>query len=347
MKAFVLNGFDRPPGFIELPAPEPGPGEVLVRVHATSVNPVDQMIRAGFFRLVMQHRFPAVFGRDLAGVVERVGPGVTRHQAGDRVYGFVKYDHIGDGTFADYVVVPEDMFVGPVPTRLTLAEAGALAQAGVTALECVDAVPAGPGDVVLVNGATGGVGCYAVQIAAAAGAEVVATARTPEQVTLVRSLGAKHVVDWTDGDLVEAVRAVVPGGVDGFVDLVKHVQSTEIGVGEDEAHEEFARLCHGLLRPGGRASSVTNGGVPELLGDIVCTNVHSTPTPESIARLSALVEAGSVVVPIQATYAFDDIEAAFDRLRTGPALGKISVVLATEPAVSAEPRSTTRSGSTP
>ena len=327
MKAFAIRDFDQPPQFIELPAPRPGPGEVLVRVHATSVNPVDHLIASGFFRTVQEHRFPAVLGRDVAGVVECLGEGVTSLATGDRVYGFVKRAHIGDGTFCEYVVVPQDMFVGPVPSSVTLPQAGVLAQSGITALECVDAVPSGPGQLVLVNGATGGVGSYAVQIAAARGAEVVATARTADQQEFVRSLGAKHVVDWTAGDLIEQVRAVAPDGVDGYVDLVKHAPSMQIGVGEDEAHRRFATLCRGLLRRGGRASSVTNGGVPELLGDIVCTNVHSTPSPQSIARLSNLVEAGSVVAPIQDTFSFDDIASAFDQLAAGPARGKISVVL--------------------
>jgi NADPH:quinone reductase-like Zn-dependent oxidoreductase len=327
VKSFALTGFDTPPAFLDVPTPTVLAGEVLVKVHATSVNPVDEMIRSGFFRQIQEYRFPAVFGRDVAGVVEQVGPGVTRFAPGDRVYGYVKRDYIGDGTFAEYVVVPEPIGLGPIPTASSLAQAGALGQSGVTALECVDAVPSGSGHVVLVNGATGGVGTYAVQIAAARGAEVVATARTAEQADLVRRLGASHVVDWSDGDLVGAVRAVAPDGIDGFVDLVKHVDSTEMGVGEDEAHALFAALCRGLLREGGRASSVTNGGVPELLGGIPCLNVHSTPTPESLARLADLVDAGDVVVPIHATYAFDDVEAAFARLATGPALGKISVVL--------------------
>jgi NADPH:quinone reductase len=326
MKAFAMTGFGTAE-LVEVPVPEPGPGEVLVRVHATSVNPVDRLIWSGFFRRMQEHRFPAILGRDVAGVVERLGTGVTRFRVGDEVYGFVKRAHIGDGTFADYVVVPEGLFVGPVPLKARLAEAGVLAQSGITALECVDAVPTGPGSVVLVNGAPGGVGCYAVQIAAASGAEVVATARTPEQVALVRSLGATHVVDWTAGDLAEQVRALVPGGVDGLVDLAKRATSTELGVGEDDAHAAFARLCHALLRPRGRAASVTNGGVPELLGDIVCTNVHSTPTPESIARLTALVDDGAVVPPVHETFAFDDIEVAFAHLAAGPALGKISVLL--------------------
>jgi len=176
VKAFVLTSFDHAPEFADVPEPEPGPGEVRVRVHATSVNPVDHMIRSGFFRAVQEYRFPAVFGRDFAGVVQTVGDGVTRLREGDEVYGFVKRDYIGDGTFADYVVVPGGFFVAAKPSRLSLQQAGTLAQAGITALECVEAVPSGPGQVVVVNGATGGLGTFAVQIAKARGADVVATA---------------------------------------------------------------------------------------------------------------------------------------------------------------------------
>ena len=339
MRAFALIGFDAPPQYLDVPVPVPGPGDVLVQVHATSVNPVDQLVRSGFFRGVQEYRFPAVFGRDVAGVVAQVGPGVTRYREGDRVYGFVKREHIGDGTFAEYVVVPQDMFVGPAPTRLDLVSAAVLGLSGITALECVEAalgaqatVEAGADRVVLVNGATGGVGSFAVQIAAATGAQVVATARTPEQSAYAGSLGATHVADVSPaglagGDLVTQVRAAYPEGIDGFVDLVKHVDSTTMGVGEHEAHTTFARLCHGLLRPGGRAASVTNGGVAELLGGVSFTNVHSTPNPATIARFTELVDSGSVVAPIHRTYAFDDLESAFAQLAAGPAMGKLSVVL--------------------
>jgi len=327
MKAFVLTGFDRAPEFADVPAPEPGPGEIRVRVQATSVNPVDHMIRSGFFRAIQQYRFPAVFGRDLAGVVETVGDGVTRFRKGDDVYGFVKRDYIGDGTFAEYIVVPENFFVATRPSRLSLEQAGTLAQAGVTALECIEAVPSGRGDVVLVNGATGGLGTFAVQIAKARGAGVVATARSAERAKLLRLLGADHVVDPTRGDLVKLVREAVPDGVDGFVDLVKHVDSAVLGHGEDDAHHEFARLCHGALRDGGRAASVTNGGVPGLMGPIGFTNIHSTPSPANLARLSALVDGGGVTPVVADTFGFDDIEAAFGRLLAGGTAGKLAVTL--------------------
>jgi NADPH:quinone reductase len=328
MKAFVLTGFDRAPEFADVAKPKVGPGEILVRVHATSVNPVDHMVRSGFFRAVQEYRFPAVFGRDVAGVVDTVGDGVTRFRAGDEVYGFVKRDYIGDGTFAEHVVVPEDFFVAARPSRLSLQQAGTLGMAGVTALECVEAVPSGPGDVVLVNGATGGLGTFAVQIAKARGADVVATARSADRAELLRSLGADQVVDPTQDDLIKLVREVVPEGVDGLVDFVKHVDSAVMGQGEDDAHHEFARLCHGILREGGRAASVTNGGVPELMGLVGFTNVHSTPSPANLARLSALVDDRGVTPVVMGTFSFGDIEAAFERLLAGGMAGKIAVSMA-------------------
>jgi NADPH:quinone reductase len=327
MKAFVLTGFGRPPEFADVAKPEPGPGEILVRVHATSVNPVDHMIRSGFFRATQEYRFPAVFGRNVAGVVEVVGDGVTRVGEGDEVYGFVKRDYIGDGTFAEYIVVPGDFFVAAKPSRLSLQQAGTLAQAGITALECVEAVPSGPGHVVLVNGATGGLGTFAVQIAKARGADVVATTRSADRAELLRSLGADHVVDPTRDDLVKLVREVAPEGVDGLVDFVKHVDSAVMGQDEGDARREFARLCHGVLREGGRAASVTNGGAPELLAPFGFTNVHSTPSPANLERLAAHVDDRGVTPVVMRTFSFDDIEAAFDRLLAGGMAGKIAVSL--------------------
>jgi len=256
-----------------------------------------------------------------------VGPGVSRYAVGDHVYGFVKRAHIGNGTFAEHVVVPEDMFVSPAPTTIPLTVAGSLGLSGITALECVEGVPSGNGDVVVVNGATGGLGTYSVQIAKARGAVVIATARSDAGAELVRSLGADHVIDPLEGDLVDLVRSVVPEGADGFVDLVKHSDPLVMGDAEDGKYEEFARLCRGVLREGGAATTVTNGGHTDHLEEKLFTNVHSTPSPESLARLATLVDDGLVTPVIAATFAFDDIGEAFDRLRAGGNLGKVAVTM--------------------
>jgi NADPH2:quinone reductase len=327
MKAYVLTGFGQDPEFRDVTTPEPGPGQIRVSVRGTSVNPVDHLVRMGFFRAAQEYRFPAVFGRDVSGIVDAVGPAVTRYAVGDRVFGFVKRLHIGEGTFAEYVVVPEDMFVSAAPATLPLALAGTLGLSGITALECVEAVPSGEGDVVVINGATGGLGSYAVQIAKARGASVVATARTPAGAEMLCALGADHVIDPNEADLVELVRGVVPEGASGFVDLVKHADPLVMGDDESGKYEEFARLCRGVLRPGGGATSVTNGGSPELLAGIPFVNVHSTPSPESLARLAAMVDARQVRPVVAATYSFDDIGTAFERLAGGGNLGKLAVTM--------------------
>ncbi len=227
---------------------------------------------------------------------------MTRYHEGDRVYGFVKRDHIGGGTFAEYVVVPEDLFIGPAPARLNLSAAGVLGLSGITALECVDAV-IGDGDaafgaVVVVNGATGGVGCFAVQIAAARGAQVVATARSPQQAASSASSGATHVVDLSQeglagGDLVAQVRSAFPAG---HRRPRRPGQARRLGDHRGGVRTRRADVRPALPRsaPRGWASlSVTNGGVADLLDGVAFTNVHSTPDPATIARLAALVDAGS------------------------------------------------------
>lgn len=325
MKAYVLPGFGEAAEIRDVPTPEPGPGEIRIAVRGTSVNPVDHLVRMGFFKAAQEYRFPAVFGRDISGVVDAVGPGTSRYSVGDPVFGFVKREHIGDGTFAEHVVVPEDRFVTAAPSAIPLVHAGTLGLSGITALECVEGVPSGPGRTVLVSGATGGLGTFSVQIAKARGARVVATATTDAGADLLRSLGADHVVNPRDGDLVELVRDVVPDGVDGFVDLVKHSDPLVMGDPEDGKYAEFARLCRGLLREGGAATSVTNGGDDQHMGGIAYLNVHSTPSRESLARLARLVDDGSVRPVIAATFPFDRIGEAFDLLLVRGTLGKISV----------------------
>lgn len=191
MRAYVLESFDSPPKIIDLPEPAVGDDEVLVRVRASSVNPHDAQVVSGGAKRYMEYRFPVTIGSDLAGVVEKVGPNVSEFEPGDRVFGVLRELVAHRGTFAEYVAVPEGHgFIVHQPSGLDEVEAGSLGLAALTALWCLDAVGVSDGDAVLINGATGGVGSCAVQITAAAGARVIATARPGEEERYVRELGA-------------------------------------------------------------------------------------------------------------------------------------------------------------
>jgi NADPH:quinone reductase len=211
MQAFALTSFDEPAGVSEVPVPQPGPGDVRVRVRAASINGFDVFVASGMAKDMMEHRLPVVIGKDFAGVVDAVGDGVTRFSPGDEVAGITPFDDVlHRGTFGDYVVVPADGFIGPKPADVDFERAAALGLAGLAALVSVDAIDPSDGDVVLVVGATGGVGAYTVQLAAARGATVIATG-LPEDEAWLRELGADEVVDYT-GDVVSAVRAGHPEG---------------------------------------------------------------------------------------------------------------------------------------
>ena len=325
MKAYALTGFDRPPELVEMPTPRPGPDEILIRVEATSVNPVDALVIGGFFRTVQQYRFPAVVGRDVSGVVAEVGAAVANFAVGDPVFGFVKREYIGDGTFAEYVTSPSDYFVATRPDAVSPVRAGVLGLSAITAQECLDELTLHKGDTILVNGATGGVGSFAVQLAVDRGLRVIATARGADGAEFVRGLGADGVVDWT-GDLAGAVRGIAPDGVDALVDLVRRDDSAVIGADETAAQREFARFARAVVRPGGSLTSLTNGANPEFLGDLAGTNVHSSPTPEALGRIADAVRRGALRAPVCAVYPFDQIAKAFARQRSG-VLGKVAVVL--------------------
>jgi NADPH:quinone reductase-like Zn-dependent oxidoreductase len=200
----------------EVADPPVGPDTVLVRVRATSVNPVDWKIREGYLQAAYPHHLPIVPGWDVAGVVEAVGPAVTTGVAvGDEVYGYVRRDDVKHGTAAELVPAPERT-VTAKPAALSFEEAAALPLAGLTAYQALtEALDVQSGDRVLVHAAAGGVGHLAVQIATALGAEVVATA-SPANHDFLRALGASEVVDYHAGPVSEQL--AMP--VDAVLDLV-------------------------------------------------------------------------------------------------------------------------------
>lgn len=312
MRAFSLPGFDAPPALRDdLPEPTVGVDDVLVRVHASSVNPVDAAIASGMLKGMFEYAFPVVLGRDYAGVVEQVGSGVTRYAAGDEVYGFVLHANptVHDGAWAELVVLPEDNSIARKPATIGLAAAGAAPLAGLIALAAVDALDVSEGDTVLVVGASGGVGSFAVQLAAHAGATVIAPA-LPEDEDYLRGLGVGELLE-RDADTAAAVRERHPYGVDALLDLVSYAPD---GFDANAA----------TLKAGGRAAS-PNSAAGDGPGR---SNPMATPTPENLQRLAELLDGGVLRVPIQDGYGLDDAGDALHALATTHTQGKIGIRVA-------------------
>ena len=318
MRAYVLESFETEPRMIDLPQPEIADNELLIRVHAVSVNPVDLAIASGGAKDWLEYRFPVTLGRDLAGVVERVGPSVSTFDVGDKVFGYIAKDYAHDGSFAEYVAVPEGEFVVRQPDGIDHAQAASLGLAAVTATMCLDAAGVGEESVLLVSGATGGVGGYAVQIAKARGAHVLATARPGDEERHVRELGADEVIDWSAGAVADAVRAAHPDGIDALIDLVT------------PDPEAFATLAKAVLVPSGKAATTLNAADPDRLGGIEATNVWSSPEVGRMELIAGLVREGRVRAPVTDTLPFARLEEALGAVGSG-AVGKIAVTLVPEP----------------
>jgi len=306
MRAIVIAEQGASPALTELPTPEPGAGEVLVRVEASSLNGFDTAVAAGYLAGMMEHRYPVVLGKDFAGTVAAVGAGVTRFAAGDRVFGVVTKAFLGDGGFGEYVVVGDQLGTAVIPDGLDTATAGVLGLAGSAAVDALDAVTPQAGETVLVSGATGGVGAIAIQYAAAAGARVIATARPGDEADLVRSLGATDVVDHS-GDLAAQVRELAPGGVD----VVLHLAGD-------------GGVLAGLLAEKGRLASTLGLG-PEQHPAAVA--IMATPAAETLDRLAADAAAGTLRIPVARTYALAEVPAAFGDF-AGGTLGKLAIAVA-------------------
>jgi NADPH:quinone reductase-like Zn-dependent oxidoreductase len=288
MRAFVLTEAGSAPTVAQLEVPEPDEGEVRVRVHAASLNGFDLAVAAGYLRGMMEHRYPVVLGKDFAGVVDAVGAGVTGYAPGDRVFGVVVKPYLGDGSFGEYVVVPVAVGLAKLPASVGFPEGAALGLAGTAALAAVDAAQLQPGQVVLVAGATGGVGTQVVQVAAKAGARVIATAHTDQERVLVTGLGASDVIDYTQ-DVVAQVRTIAAGGVDAVVHLAG----------------DAASLLP-VVRPGGRFVSTLLGTPDQLPAEnLTVVPVAANPAPATLDRLARHQAEGTTRVVVQKIYALD------------------------------------------
>jgi NADPH2:quinone reductase len=307
MRAITLDGADTAPALREeLPEPTSADNEVLVRVHASSVNPVDNSIAAGLLaQMGVQYEYPVILGRDYAGVVERTGAAVSGYKPGDQVFGFLLHANptVRAGSWAELITVTEALSIAPVPDGLDLAVAGAAPLAGITAITAVDALDLSEGDVLLVAGATGGVGSLAVQLAARAGATVIAPA-LPEDEDFLRGLGVSATVP-REGDVAAAVRERFPDGVDALLDLINYAPGTY-----DAALKDDARIAS------------PTGAAGEGRGR---TMVMAAPTAENLQRLGALLADGTLRIPVQATYPLAQAPEALAALAGEHTQGKLAI----------------------
>jgi NADPH:quinone reductase-like Zn-dependent oxidoreductase len=285
----------------DVPDPVPGPGQVLVQVKAAGINPGEAKIRDGLLHSRWPATFPSGQGSDLAGVVAAVSSGSTAIAPGDEVIGYTD----DRASQAEYVLVPAE-HVTPKPDGVPWDVAGALPVAGFTAYAAVRAVAAGPGDVVVVSGAAGGVGTITVQLARRAGATVIGLASERQHAWL-----ADHgviPVSYATG-VADRIRAAA-GHVDAFIDLV------------GDGYVELALMLG--VAPG-RIDTIVNFGAVQEHGVRAEGNAAGA-SPAVLAELAGLIAAGQLEVPIAGTFPLAEVRAAYTELAAGHIRGKIVLV---------------------
>ncbi|MFG1628393.1 NADP-dependent oxidoreductase [Kribbella sp. NPDC049227] len=309
MRALVARRLDGPDALelIETPVPEPGHGQVRIKVAAAAVNPVDLAVSTGG---AVQYGVTAAreqfgLGWDVAGTIDAAGPGVDLVE-GTAVIGLA--DLLGRPlkTHAEYVVLNADA-VAPAPRNLDLTAASTIPLNALTALQALKTVRLTLGKFVLVTGAAGGVGGYAVEIAKHFGLTVIASAAAEDE-ELVRRLGADHFVSRTE-DLTAGVQAIVPAGVDGLVD------AAVIGVGAQEA-----------VRNGGQHAHVQAGPTPPHLRDITVHQIFNHANRADLTELVVLAEAGAITTRVADTYPLQEAAQAYKRLANGGVRGRLVLI---------------------
>jgi NADPH2:quinone reductase len=318
MKAMTLKSFGGPESFelLEVPIPIPQAGQVLVRVHATSINPLDYQVRRGDYRDYVS--LPAITGHDVSGVVEAVGAGVTLFAPGDEVW-YTSQIFDGSGTYAEYHVANESI-IGRKPTSLSHLEAASLSLVGGTVWEAlVERAALKSGESVLIHGGAGGVGHIAIQVAKAIGARVLTTVREAN-FEFARSVGADVVIDYKEEDYVSAVSRETDGrGVDVVFDTVG-------GDTLSRSPDVLAQL--------GRVVSIVDIAQPQNLIEAWGKNasyhfVFTRQNRGKLDELSTLVERGQLRPHVGAIYALSDISQAHALLQTpnNGVRGKIAIAV--------------------
>jgi alcohol dehydrogenase len=294
----------------EVDVPAAGPGQVLVEVHASSINPVDIYVREGKRQQRYPLRLPVTLGYDVAGVVKQLGEGVTSVHVGDAVYGQAAATTGGSGAFAEYAIAPAAR-LARMPRNLKFTDAASLPLVGVSALQAVvEYMKVQPGQKILIHGGGGGIGSVAIQIAKNAGAHVATTA-TGDDLAFVKQLGADETIDYRSQK---------------FDDLLSGYDAAFDTVGGDTYARSFK-----VLKRGGILVSMTHPpktDLPERYG-VTAFDTSTRMDTEALDALTRLVEAGVVTPHVDRAYPLDRIREAFeDKERgAGRVRGKIAIVV--------------------
>jgi len=285
----------------EAPRPKRGTGEVLIRVHAAGVNPVDWQAREGYLKAV-RPSLPLIVGWDVSGMVESTGTGVTRLKKGDEVYG--RPDLARDGAYAEYIVVNESE-VAPKPRSIDHIHAAGIPLAALTAWQALfDAAQLKAGQSVLIHAAAGGVGHFAVQLAKWKGAQVIGTASEANR-DFVRKLGADEVIDY------RTIR---------FEDTVKDVDVVLDTIGGDTQKRSWK-----VLKKGGILVSILSPPSPEeaLAHGVLQARVFVQPNAEQLAEIAMLVDFGTLRPIVETVFPLSEAGRAHELSQTGHTRGKI------------------------
>lgn len=305
MKAITYSEYGNP-DVLELtdqPMPKVGPGMVLVKIKATSVNPVDWKIMGGYLDPLMDIQFPAIPGWDVAGVVESVGIDSHQFKPGDEVISYARKDYVHGGSFAEYIALPERVLARK-PTTLDWNESAGLPLTGLTAFQVLNRLDVKSGETLLIHGGSGGVGSLAIQIASARGVKVIATASEKNH-EFLRSLGAEPVT-YGDG-LAERVKAMEPDGVDIVADFAGGSLEATLAV----------------LKEGGRHASIADGEVEKHGG----TWMWVTPVGTELQELVDLVDQENFQVEVAQTFPLAQAAEAFRLNMEGHTRGKVVVTV--------------------
>jgi NADPH:quinone reductase-like Zn-dependent oxidoreductase len=304
MRAFAVRTFGEAPAILDLPIPAVSDA-FLIRVRCAGVNPFDYKL---LDRLTPASKYPFVLGTDFAGIVENVPARADAFRAGDRVFGIARTR----GSYAEYTALAAGKAFAVIPEGVTDEQAAGLPTAGITAVGSIELLKIGAGQRLVVMGATGGVGGYAVQMARSRGAHVIATVR--DDVDEARRLGAEEVYDAKTTDVIDALRAAHPSGVDAVLDLVND--------------KDAIRRDAEILKAGGSLVSTLYAADEEWFAQrqIAAHNISSSTNPlasqQGLTEIARMLAEGKITVRIGSLFALEDAGEMLEKLRRGDLSGK-------------------------